>query len=234
MEYDDTSSWPRTDAVRHHWTWRPEWIPDRPCLYWYLTFDRDAVAAAVDPEVRRAIAGTPWLDPVPREWTHLTLCDLGFVDELPDDVVERAASDLARSLASVQLPTLVLGPLAGMDSAVVLAARPVEELRRLHRLARAASEAALGPGHEVVHRHAFWPHVSLGYVDREVGADEVRALTEPFDHVRSELPVAGLVLAAVTRRRRHYQWSVRGVAKQGAAVPEPSSSRCVGRRPDGR
>ena len=44
-------SWPRIDAVRRHWSWRPEWHRDRPCLYWYLTFDPDAVAAAIGPEV---------------------------------------------------------------------------------------------------------------------------------------------------------------------------------------
>ena len=215
MEHD--TSWPRTGAVRHHWGWRPEWRPDRPCLYWYLTFDRDTLAAAVGPEVLAAVAGTTWLDPVPPEWTHLTLCDLGFVDEVPTEVVARAAGELDRVLETTELPTLTLGPLVGMDSALVLATEPLEELRALQGLVRTAAESALGPGRQVVHRHAFWPHVSLGYVNRDVPPEEVLAVTAPFEHLRVEVPVAGLVLAAVTRRRRHYQWSVRGVSKHGPA-----------------
>ena len=214
------SSWPRIDAVRHHWSWRPEWHHDRPCLYWYLTFDPDAVATAVGPETLRAIGEVPWMDPVPLEWTHLTLCDLGFLDEVPDDVVERAVGGVAELLASTEVPTLTVGPLVGMESAVVLVAEPLEELRRLQRRVRTATERALGPGREVVHRHRFWPHVSLGYVSRSVPGPEVRALTDSFDHLRAPLPVEGLVLAAVTRQRRHYQWTVRADLTVGS--PEPS------------
>jgi 2'-5' RNA ligase len=232
MEHD--ASWPRTGAVRHHWDWRPEWRPERPCLYWYLTFDRDALAAAVGPAVLAAVADAPWLDPVPLEWTHLTVCDLGFVDEVPAEVVARAAGELDRSLAATELPTLTLGPLVGMDSAVVLAAEPLDELRALQRRVRRAAESALGPGRLVVHRHAFWPHVSLGYVNRDVPLDEVLAVTEPFDRVRTQLPVADLVLAAVTRRRRHYQWSVRGVSKQGPARRPRRTTGGAGERRTGR
>ena len=184
---------------------------DRPCLYWYLTFDPDAVAAAVDPDVLAAVGSTPWLDPVPLEWTHLTLCDLGFPDQVPGAVVDRAVDGLQETLASVELPPLTLGPLVGMDSAVVLAAEPLDQLRALQQTVRSATEAALGAGREIVHRHRFWPHVSLGYVNRAVPAAEVRALTGTFDHVRARLPGARLVLAAVTRRRRHYQWSEQAV-----------------------
>lgn len=201
------SSWPRSDAVRHHWSWRPEWRHDRPCLYWYLTFDRDAVAAAVGPEALRAIGEVPWMDRVPLEWAHLTLCDLGFADQVPDDVVERAVAAVAELLAPDVVPPLTVGPLTGMKSAVVLVAEPLEELRALQRLVRTATETALG--REVVHRHQFWPHVSLGYVNRFAPGHRVRALTDRFAHLRAPLPVKGLVLASVTRQRRHYQWSVR-------------------------
>lgn len=218
----ESSSWSRVRAARHHWSWRPEWRRDRPCLYWYLTFDPRAVAAAAGPEVLAAVAEAPWTDPVPLEWTHLTLCDLGFVDQVPAEVVERAVAGVVEVITADDVPTLTVGPLAGMDSAVVLAAEPLAELRRLQQLVRAATEAALGPGREVVHRHEFWPHVSLGYVNRPAPAAEVRALTAPFADLRASLPVQRLVLATVTRQRRHYQWSVRAELAVGPRGRSPS------------
>jgi 2'-5' RNA ligase len=213
------SPWRHIRAVRHHWSWRPDWRHDRPCLYWYLTFDPGAVAAAAGPEALEAVAARSWADPVPLEWTHLTLCDLGFLDQVPAQAVERAVAEVADALVPDDVPTLRVGPLVGMDSAVVLVAEPLEELRALHRLVRTASERALGPGREVVHRHQFWPHVSLGYVNRAVPAPQVRALTAPFAHLSAPLPVERLVLAAVTRRRRHYQWSVHADLTVGRASP---------------
>lgn len=203
----ETTRWPRHDALRDHWSWRPEWRTDRPCLYWYLTFDRDAVAEAVGPALLEAIGNASWMDPVPLEWAHLTLCDLGFLDQVPDRAVERAVRGVADLLTPDDLATLTVGPLAGMESAVVLVAEPLAGLRDLQRRVRMASEAALG-GHRVVHRGRFWPHVSLGYVNRSVSGRQVRALTDAFDHLRAPLPVGRLVLAAVTRERHHYQWSV--------------------------
>lgn len=203
------STWPRDESVDHHWDWRPEWREDRPCLYWYVTFDQNAMADAVPHKAVEAVRSTPWLDPVPLEWLHLTLCDLGFVDEVPEQVVDRAIRSLAECEPSIELPALTLGPLTSMESAVVVVVEPLEELRGLQHQLRSLTEAALGPDKEVVHQETFWPHVSLGYVNRFVSGQEVRALTEGFDDLRGDLPTGELVLAAVTRQRRHYQWTVR-------------------------
>lgn len=203
------SSWPRVEAVRRHWAhWRPEWRHDRPCWYWYLTFQADAVAGALGQDVLRAVQTVRWLDPVPLEWTHMTLCDLGFLDRVPPPVVERAIREVDHRLATFEVPELDLGPVMFMDSALVLAAEPMHDLRSLQQAVRSATEVALGPGQEIVHRHEFWPHVSLGYVNRRVPVHEVRALTQELRVRHASLPVSRLVLAAVTRLRQHYQWSI--------------------------
>lgn len=204
-----SSPWPHVGAVRRHWAhWRPEWRHDRPCWYWYLTFDPEAVADAVGEDVLQAVRGAHWLDPVPIEWTHLTLCDLGFLDQVPAPVVERAIRGVDNHLAAADVPALDLGPLMSMDSALVLAAEPLDDLRRLQQVVRSASEAALGPHQEIVHQHEFWPHVSLGYVNRSAPAHEVHELTREFRVLHTQLHPSRLVLAAVTRHRKHYEWSV--------------------------
>lgn len=213
------SQWPRSDSLSHHWDWRPEWHHDRPCLYWYLTFHTGAVAAAIGGEVLKALHAVPWLDPIPLEWAHVTLCDLGFVDEVPDGAVDCAFQELRRSLPELDLPELTLGPLTSMDDAVVLPLEPLDELRRLESVVRSVTEGVLGPARELFHQHPFWPHLSLGYVNRLVTGDEVTTLPDRFNLRRSPLSVEQLTLAAVTRQHRHYQWSVQ--ASLSAVNPRP-------------
>lgn len=202
-------SWPRVEAVRRHWAhWRPEWRHDRPCWYWYLTFDPDAVVGALGQDVLQAVQAVRWLDSVPLQWTHMTLCDLGFLDQVPVPVVERAIREVDARLAAVEVPELDLGPAMFMDSALVLAAQPMHDLRRLQQVVRSATEVALGPERQIVHRHEFWPHVSLGYVNRSVPVHEAHALARKLRVVHAPLVAARLVLAAVTRHHKHYQWSV--------------------------
>jgi hypothetical protein len=62
-------SWPSSDPLQEHWTWRPEWHEDRPCLYWYLTFEVALLTGALRPEIVESTRHTSWLDPVPLEWT---------------------------------------------------------------------------------------------------------------------------------------------------------------------
>ena len=69
-------------SPRDHWAWRPEWTPDRTCLYWYLTFRREDIGAAIDESMLQLVRDTAWLDAVPLEWCHVTVADVD-AGELP-------------------------------------------------------------------------------------------------------------------------------------------------------
>jgi 2'-5' RNA ligase len=194
--------------LRDHWVWRPEWTPDRPCLYWYLTFSGDELAGAVDDTVWRAMRRTSWLDPVPPRWCHVTIADVAFVDELRTADLDRTAAAVSDAVRGEDPLTLSLGPPRSFASAVVLAAGPLDRLRSLKTRVRQATSAALGPRHTDVHRHLFWPHVSLGYVNRAVSSATTSALLATLPPVDVRVDVGTLTLAAVTRRERHYQWQV--------------------------
>jgi 2'-5' RNA ligase len=218
-------SWPNSDTLSEHWTWRPEWHEERPCLYWYLTFDTGTVTRALGSEIIEAARRASWLDPVPPEWLHLTLCDMGFLDEVPGHVVGQVLQGLEAVLAEVEVPALTLGPLTSLPGAVVLRAEPMGELRQLQNRIRSATEDAIGPGRVLVHRGLFWPHVSLGYVNQTVPAAELRTMVDALGEVRLRLPVDRLVLAAVTRRGGHYQWSVEACPTTFAGTTAPLGGR---------
>lgn len=215
--------WPSFDRLMSHWEWRPEWRPERPCLYWYLTFDTDEVCDEIDPRAVDMVRSADWLDPVPMRWVHVTLCDVGFVDELSPSVVDRVVGSVEKQVEDRRPLELVLGPVAAMRRAVVLRAGPLEPLREVQSAVRSATESGLG-GRQLVHRHQFWPHLSLGYVNRDVSERDVQRLLCRMPDVAATLVVPRLSLASVTRKDRHYQWTVE------AEVPLRTGATSVSRR----
>lgn len=214
--------WPSVERLMSHWEWRPEWRPDRPCLYWYLTFDTDDVREAVDRRATDLVDSTDWLDPVPLRWVHVTLCDVGFVDELSPAVIDRVVGGVTREMEHRRPLELHLGPVAAMRRAVVLRVGPLEPLREFQSAVRGATERGLD-GRQLVHRHQFWPHLSLGYVNRDVAERDVQRLLGRMPEVSGRVVVPRLSLASVTRRDRHYQWTVE--AEIPLRKPVPSGRR---------
>jgi 2'-5' RNA ligase len=219
--------WPDPGDLDDHWRWRPEWTVERPCWYWYLTFEVSVVAEAVGSPLLSAVTAVPWLDPVPVAWLHLTVCDVGFTDELDLEVAHEVTEAVATATDGLLPVQLQLGPVAAMHGAVVLAAGPLAPLRRLRRAAGSATQRVLGPRRPLFHRHEFWPHVSLGYVNRAVPRRQVAATLARWPQpgpARAE--VDRLTLASVTRRDRHYQWQVSAeVTSAASSLPTTPGRR---------
>jgi 2'-5' RNA ligase len=200
-----------------HSQWRPEWTADRTCLYWYLTFPEDDVVRAVGGELLERARRTAWLDAVPARWCHVTVSDVGFTDELEPDDVKRVTDAVSQAVAGEDRLELSLGPVQTFSSAVVLAAGPLERLRAIKALVRRATSAVLDARHADVHRHLFWPHLSLGYVNRPVDASTASAFERAAPQVDAHIDVDALTLAAVTRRDGGYQWQVQAQVRLNPA-----------------
>lgn len=193
--------------LRDHWVWRPEWTVERTCLYWYHTFRRGQLVDALGKDLLRCVARTDWLDAVPPEWCHVTVSDVGFTDELSRSDVERVTSAVADAVAVEDHIRLTLGPVQTFASAVVLAVGPLDRLRAVKATVLRTTSAVLGPRHADVHR-LYWPHASLGYVNRPVDADTATHFRDALPPAAGRLDVEALTLAAVTRRNRRYEWEV--------------------------
>lgn len=174
------------------------------------------------------LGAVPWLDIVPPQWRHLTICDIGFEDELtPHQISEVAravdceiAGGKGRGDLSAQPLQIVLGPVVALASALVLRAEPVDPLRLLHAVVRDATQRVLGPGLPLVHTRDLWPHVTLGYANRDSAQQFVDEVMASAPRVSVTVPVDRLTLASVTRRERHYQW----VVQRHVALTERRSS----------
>jgi 2'-5' RNA ligase len=197
-------------GLRDHWQWRPEWASNRPCLLWYLAFPDQPALWGLAERVHARVNRVKAVDVVPLRWMHLTLDDVGFVDELTPGQVEDVVESVHAALEGWKVPPIILGPVTTTVGALVLRGAPEVELGQLRDRLRASTGAVLGPDAASV-LGDFWPHVTLAYSN---DACDRRTVMEPLGAISSDrVVVAGshLTLAAVTRRSRHYQWTARSV-----------------------
>ena len=199
---------PNATELLDHWVWRPEWTQNRTCLYWYLTFREDEIVSAVGGPALRAVRRTDWLDAVPPRWCHVTVADVAFTDDLRPADIEQVTVAVAQALADEDHLRLTLGPLQTFRTAVVLETHPLGRLRAVKAEVRRATSAVLGQRHTDFHRTLFWPHVSLGYVNRPVDAETAATFRASMPPVEARIDVNALTLAAVTRIGRGYKWQV--------------------------
>lgn len=200
------SSTPSNVLLRDHWQWRPEWVVDRACLLWYLTFETQPDLSRQAEQVRACLRDVSAVDVVPTPWLHLTLDDVGFADQLTPGEVEQVVVSARASVADWEPPPIQLGPLAPMDDSVVLMAGPIPDLVDLRDRLRAATTSVLG-AETTSFLDDFRPHVTLAYLNDACDPDAVmRPLGEVAD---AQVVVAEprLTLASVTRYDRHYQWT---------------------------
>ena len=209
--------WPHPEELLDHATFRPEWESGVECLYWYLTFEEGALSRIVDGELGELVVSTPWLDPVPVEWMHLTVCEVGFVEHTAAEAVGRVVEQVRESTAGHAPFELTLGPVLTFPRALTVAGGPLESLRELQRRTHEATVDALGDPTAAARPHrAYWPHLSVGYVNRPVSAAELAELRGALPELDlPAVPVDRLVLTSVARQGRSYRWTVHAEAALG-------------------
>ncbi|CUR54986.1 hypothetical protein NOCA2220177 [metagenome] len=221
-----TDAWPETSRLVEHRQWRPDWTTERPCLYWYLTFENQPAFWSDCHELTSVLEAIESVDVIPHEWLHLTLLEVGFVDEVDADRIAAVVAAAGAALAGCPTVQLELGPVSTMVDSVVLRVRPQPALMDLQRRLDEALRAIGG----VVSDEAFWPHVSLGYLNRPAERDSIigklraEAAVEALDDLTMLVSGPQLTLGAVTRHRTHYEWQVEAVV----ALDAPGESDQTG------
>ena len=85
------------ERMRDHWWWRPGWRPGRRMYTWHFTFDGQTALHELVNAYQERLAGLPSLDPIPRQWLHLTTQSIGFTDEVSDQTSMPSSRRLART-----------------------------------------------------------------------------------------------------------------------------------------
>ena len=167
----------------------------------------------------RHLSGLTALDLVPSRWLHLTLREIGYVDELPATAASTALAEARRSLSSIEHFKIDVGPVAVLPGALVLRVSPEQAVQRL-RARLPGNTPALEARHGLPAPDAAPPHVSIAYLRSDIAPQTLPTptLSTPIVSVK----VCHVTLAEVTRRNWRYEWSPRGLVSlaSGACTDE--------------
>jgi 2'-5' RNA ligase len=215
-----SESQPMTDAtapvhvhaeqLRNHWWWRPGWGVGRRFFTWHLTFEHEPQLHALVDAYQHELAELPGLDLIPREWLHLTMQGLGFVDEIEPDQVE-ALVDAARArLAALPAPSVMFEQALIRPEAIVLPAAPADRIGAIRDAIREAfSDAGLGDAPE--RQAGFLPHVSVAYVNQDGPAASVADALSEVAAEPATVTVRAASLIVLDRDSRMYRWRERAI-----------------------
>lgn len=211
VQMSSHASYSGSAVLQEHGRWRPDWTPDRVCLWWYLDFEEHPQLVALSQRVTHALDISPLVDVIPKNWLHLSLREVGFVDEFAPEAVRERVAHARRALAACEPLTLKVGSVGTLPGAVVLWAElhpSVEELRS-HLTGHSLAASGFGGRDQR-------PHISVAYVRRECESQAVMRLVPPTVPVMVQ--VSRVILAAVTRREGHYEWTVQGEIALGSSA----------------
>jgi 2'-5' RNA ligase len=195
------------DAVqlRNHWRPRPGWAPDSRMLAWHLTFEDANALHGIAQQAQQALSGIPALDPVPREWLHLSLAAFGTTTDVTEDCVRQAINAAHQHIAGLGSLELSFSRTVVFAESVVLCPDDSPGLRGLRSSLQESVRQVRG-ANAPADLDAFVPHVSVAYASGPAaGADVVRALES------ADLPDANpvrptLTLVEMHRDNRLYRW----------------------------
>lgn len=180
---------------------------------WHFTFDGQAALHELVDGYQERLAGLPGLDPIPRQWLHLTTQGIGFTDEVPDADIEAIIEASRERLTGVPQAVVKMGPAVVDPEVVRLEVRPVDALTPVRQALRDAIAAVRG-GEQVGESDEWTPHVSVAYSNADGPMEPyLKVLDPPLEPVNVEISDVRLI---VLERDTHlYQWRTRTVVALG-------------------
>ncbi|MEJ1105470.1 MULTISPECIES: 2'-5' RNA ligase family protein [unclassified Kribbella] len=210
--------WRHATELRDHWWWRPGWGIGARFYAFHLAVGQCDELASLVAWCQKAIEGMPGLDPIPREWLHITMQGLAFVDDISPEDLASVVKTTRATLAQIQPFSLTFNRPLLRPEALVLVPESVQPLDNLRNAVRLAIEKALGPGAVDLGPADFQPHVSFAYVNADQSAANVLARLTGVDSTPTELCVDAVPLIEMHRDNRMYEWRELDTLRLGAAT----------------
>src|SRR4051812_13761184 len=99
--------WRHATELRNHWWWRPGWHIGTRFFAFHLAVGCCEDLASLTMRYQNAVRGIGGFDPIPREWLHMTMQGLTFVDDISAEDLSSLMKTTRAALAQVQPFALV-------------------------------------------------------------------------------------------------------------------------------
>lgn len=198
--------------VRDHWWWRPGWKPGRHFYACHLTFEGAHELHGLVRKYQDALSAFSNLDMIPRQWLHLTMQGIGFVDEVPRDELREIRNAVAGRLALLRPPVVSFEHAVVLPEAVYMPAEPAEPLVGLYNAIGDAIGDVVGEDrrHRLPEQAAgYRPHVSVAYVNKGGPAQPIRDAVRSVEAAPVAVTVAEVPILTFNRDERMYVWTDR-------------------------
>ncbi|WP_225850643.1 2'-5' RNA ligase family protein [Streptomyces sp. HPF1205] len=193
------------ERMSDHWWWRPGWSVGRRFYTWHLTFDGQSDVHRFADAYRRALAPAGGLDLIPDRWLHLTMQGIGFIDEVPEDVVEEITKAAAQRLAALPAFGVTFHAPVIDPEAILVPVQPAEPVRALRSTIRGAMGDVLADVPEQA--EGFLPHVSIGYSNSDGPTAPYAEAIASADVPPAKALITHADLIVIHRDNRMYEWT---------------------------
>ncbi|HEY9408949.1 MAG TPA: 2'-5' RNA ligase family protein [Jiangellaceae bacterium] len=206
MSDELTLPYPHAETMRDHWWWRPGWRVGRRFYSIFATFERDDALHELIDTYQSALAPVSGLTMIPRQWRHLTIQGVGFVDEITPAELDAIVAAVGERLATMDTSEQGFGPLSVHQEALVLPAIPQEPLVAIKAAIRAGIASAIGSDRLDGPVDGFRPHVTVAYNDRDRDSDDVLTELAQLEVASVPIPIRTVQILEVDRDERMYRW----------------------------
>lgn len=192
---------------------------------WHLTFEHATALHRLAAACHDRLAASDGLNLVPLRWLHLTVQDVGYVDEVPDALVDSVIEATAARLRERRPFDVAFGESVVVEESIVVLPSPAEPIYAVADAIRRGIADAVGGGsaHSGPDRaHGFWPHVSLAYANRDGPARPYVAELAEVQAAAATVRIAEATLIVQDRVLDPdwvYRWTVRATAPLGWRAP---------------
>lgn len=212
-----------------HWE-PPGSYPGRPFYSWYLTFN--GARELHDRVGRYAVALRPFaVDIVPPEGLHLTLQNVGYIDDVDTAAIQRIAAVAAASCERVAPFEVDIDRAVVHPEAVLLLVVPREPVDYVRKVVRQAIIAVMGSDQSTEGAQAdaspdsFIPHITVAYSRSNGAAAPLIAAVQAVGRNPVHVAIDAADLLAVHRAGPAYQWTYVSTARLRGAPSHQGQSQ---------